>query len=134
MLPLTYTLPAFLNQLNTTTKVGDKVIFTDFTKGTPQYTEVTGGVKKKVSFQEILNYGTQIGGLAVNLINALKSPGTAAAASSSSGLSSAELMAANDLKAQADIDTKAKQRQYLIFGGIALLVIIAATIIFKSKK
>lgn len=134
MLPLTYTLPALLGQLNTTTRVGDKVIFADYSKGTPQLTEVTGGVKKKVTFQEILGYATTVGGLAVNVINALKSPTTGSSAISLTGLSAAEQSAAAELKAQSEADTKAKQRQYLIYGGIAVLVIIAVTVFLKSKK
>ena len=135
MNPLSYPLALFLGSLNTTTKVGDKVIFADYSKGTtPQLTEVTGGVKKKVTFQEILGYATTIGGLAVNVINALKTPSTGSSSISLANLSAAEQSAAAELKAQSEADTKAKQRQYLIYGGIAVLVIIAVTMFLKSKK
>ncbi|MBO0930358.1 hypothetical protein [Fibrella aquatilis] len=135
MNPISYPLALYLGRLSTTQKVGDKVIFADYTKTTPKYTDVTGGQKKPITFQEILNYGTQLGGLAVNIINALKSPPTSGSAGISlTGLSGAEQAAVGDLKAQADAETKRKQRNTYLIGGIALVVIIGATLIFKHNK
>ncbi|MEZ0610450.1 hypothetical protein ACAW74_18190 [Fibrella sp. WM1] len=115
-------------------KVGTSTFVADYSKGTTQYTQVTGTTKKKVTFQEIVNYASQLGDTAVKIISALKSPQSAGTGLSLSGLSADEAATVAAMQAEAEATTKRRQRNILIGIGAALLVAVALVLIYKSKK